>query len=1371
MKLSFTIGLLIVLIFGALIVPNTNFTNNSTITMLEGQDVKPESPGFALDNFDYDGLKSQYNLRANHRVHQTHIVGNLIKDSTESRSSHSLNQAQSLDANTKLTVDQLLEQVVVAFDITHLPLDNPGFHSTASNLENDLRSFGVEFFIIEETFSIPEGTNVLLIPNSIFPYEQAELTEINDWFTSDGPHLLWISGDSDFGGFYTPDASNSILAGIGSNLRISADAVADPENNDGAAFRVAVQTPVADGVLNSIFTEGVGSAIFHGPSSILGFQGDTVVDLSSTTLDGVEVIMRASGAAVALDQDASVGELDFYSTNGIMGNYPMMAIQDMGLDNYVIASSEVIFSDYQNMYDVVTAQGIWNEGMHEGKILVDNILTWFGVDRTVVTDPTIFIGNNEDFELQGFPGLGNFDEPFVIEGLVIRNSQDNLITIVDTTAHFVIRNNELNGLQSEFVGIQLFNVVNGIIENNFIVNTGSAINVDFSTGISIVGNHIQGNNNGINLFKSRENVISDNLVFENFGSGISVFNEEPIVFLRFDEDVTATEADKIIWQASFEDPDEGFVQFAHDNLEVFLTLDGELVGVEFFDVFFDEESGLWKFDMEFFSEPLALGEHEFEVHGFLDGAEVLFGIGHVNVLANSIVNVRFFEDATITEGDQIAWQISAVDPDLQVLQSFFASLEVLLNVNGVPVTLLVSEIFFDEGIGQWRLDFDYLTEPLAIGEYQFEVQVLVDGVEVIHLITLITVLPEFIDDNNFITGNFIFGNEGGIQIQNSNTNTIVDNTVFGNFGDGINIGQSSGNLIGNNNVFENGGFGIAVGASDNLITGNSVYFNGEGIGIFDQSSNNLIANNEIFDNWGTGVNLFSSSDNDISGNIIHHNGQGIGLGDSHNNYIGFNEIFENFGDGVMLFGSQNNEISDNYIHDNFGTGISIFNDDHVHMRFFEDITITDRDRIEWQASLVDPDEGLVRFFHDTIEVLLTVDGEPVEVEITDVFFDEEIELWRFDMNYFSDPLSVGIHEFEVHFIEDGVETLSAIAIVTVLLGLPSADANTISNNFFAGNSFAGVSIFNSDGNVISGNVITMSDQGISVGSAQENEISNNQIFENWGSGIDLFGGNDNVISGNIIHHNGQGIGLGDSHNNFIRFNEIFENFGDGIFLVGSQENLISENTIYGNMATGINIFTDDHVHMRFFEDITVTDRGGIEWQASFVDPDESTVQFFHDNSEVILTVDGELVELEITDVFFDEGIGQWRFDINYFSLPLPEGDHAFEVRFLLNGEEIFSAIAIVTVILAESSSETILENNQLEENEVGILLLNTQKALLVNNKIKENGIGIYLLDSEQNTLIENKITENGIGILLQNSNNNILFENELIGNEIDILVE
>ncbi|MDH5403643.1 MAG: hypothetical protein OEY49_14195, partial [Candidatus Heimdallarchaeota archaeon] len=142
-------------------------------------------------------------------------------------------------------------------------------HDEAAGLTTSLTAGGSSIAVINGTFSIPDGTNVLLMSQNIEAYSAAELTMIYDWFNAKDARLLWVAADSDYNGLFTPDALNGILAKVGSQLRIGAESVNDPVSNDDAPYRVVANQPVSDGDRNAIFTEGVSKIIMHGPAPVV----------------------------------------------------------------------------------------------------------------------------------------------------------------------------------------------------------------------------------------------------------------------------------------------------------------------------------------------------------------------------------------------------------------------------------------------------------------------------------------------------------------------------------------------------------------------------------------------------------------------------------------------------------------------------------------------------------------------------------------------------------------------------------------------------------------------------------------------------------------------------------------------------------------------------------------------------------------------------------------------------------------------------------------------------------------------------------------------------------------------------------------------
>ncbi|MHA2099110.1 MAG: right-handed parallel beta-helix repeat-containing protein [Candidatus Kariarchaeaceae archaeon] len=457
----------------------------------------------------------------------------MVKDDTKSMS--------------KLTTQPIsLSNLVVSVDLSHVPVDFVlnDYHDQVNHLKGNLTSFGGTFNEITGVFSIPVGTNVLLIPNSDVFLTAGELNAIYNWYNEVGPRLLWVSGDSDVNDEFASDANNGILDRIGSKLRLSTDTVEDYTNNDGAFYRVVAQTPVSDGNINSMLTNNVSSIIMHGPTSVLGYDNSAVVDLSTTSLPGVEVIMKSSSTATIVNNQTTPGEFDYYTANSIAGNYPMVAIESMGDQKYTLVSGETIFSDYKRMYDLFTETGTWNGGRHDGKNLVDNVFSWFRSHHYFPHAP-INVENDGQFLSQGFVGTGTETDPYVIEGINITTSASELVHIGSVSAHFEIRDSVFNGLNMDNFALFFFEIQNGLIINNMITNVlqsgiflensnsstveknsfinTAGVSLGGSTGAhqnSILDNTIMTNNVGIYLDHSENNAVFNNTITDSSQQGI-----------------------------------------------------------------------------------------------------------------------------------------------------------------------------------------------------------------------------------------------------------------------------------------------------------------------------------------------------------------------------------------------------------------------------------------------------------------------------------------------------------------------------------------------------------------------------------------------------------------------------------------------------------------------------------------------------------------------------------------------------------------------------------------------------------------------------------------------------------------------------------
>jgi|GEM_PF-2449420 len=179
----------------------------------------------------------------------------------------------------------------------------------------------------------------------------------------------------------------------------------------------------------------------------------------------------------------------------------------------------------------------------------------------------------------------------------------------------------------------------------------------------------------------------------------------------------------------------------------------------------------------------------------------------------------------------------------------------------------------------------------------------------------------------------------GILLEDSDNNTIQDNTITDVGDDGIDLNNSDDNEIKGNTVTRAGDDGITLddmddadGSDGNTIEGNTIR-NSDSDGIFveDDSDDNDILNNIIFDSGDDGIEVDDDEEdednNKFEGNcIINSGGEGIELDDENeNNDFINNTIINSNSDGIEFTDDENfdNTFKDNTIIGSGGRGINI----------------------------------------------------------------------------------------------------------------------------------------------------------------------------------------------------------------------------------------------------------------------------------------------------------------------------------------------------------------------------------------------------------------------------------------------------------------
>ncbi len=129
--------------------------------------------------------------------------------------------------------------------------------------------------------------------------------------------------------------------------------------------------------------------------------------------------------------------------------------------------------------------------------------------------------------------------------------------------------------------------------------------------------------------------------------------------------------------------------------------------------------------------------------------------------------------------------------------------------------------------------------------------------------------------------------------------------------------------------------------------------------------------------------------------------------------------------------------------------------------------------------------------------------------------------------------------------------------------------NTLTNNYH------GITLYNSNNNTLSGNILT-NNQGVGIYliHSDNNTLSKNNITNNNGDGICLvnYSTNNKIFGNAILNNKFDGIYLDFSDKNKIYVNNLTSNRFDGIEIWGSNNNIIYGNTVTSNTINGMGIY-------------------------------------------------------------------------------------------------------------------------------------------------------------------------------------------------------
>lgn len=612
----------------------------------------------------------------------------------------------------------------------------------------------------------------------------------------------------------------------------------------------------------------------------------------------------------------------------------------------------------------------------------------------------------------------------------------------------------------------------------------------------------------------------------------------------------------------------------------------------------------------------------------------------------------------------------------------------------------------------------------------------------------------------------------GIQIRDSNLNTLSDNVMSNN--GGVFLYNSSNSNIAGNSIGRYGCVWLYY-SSNNEMSGNSL--TSGGVQLY-YSPNNNIARNNITGSSGYGIYLHCSSKNVLSLNNVANSKYGIYL-----SYSSTNTLYDNLLDGnefgLIVFGVGVNDYLHSIDTSNLIDGKTIYYlvDQHnlvinplaypqigyLALVSCTNITVENVDLRNHYVGLLIVRTNNSKIFNNNIAnsyssgfLLANSSGNvisgnrvtntsrsgfDISFSIANRIYGNNItnngygiRLYTSDANTFSDNLLVTNRYLAIFLTESSNNVFSENTISnnmgSGIVVISSRDKpvfnTTITNNDIAFNDGfgiiterAGYYYRKTENHTITNNNVKGNIKGgIHLRILYDSTISRNIILDNGGSGICIIDGVGNLASGNIVSNNtGYGVLFSSGYGNTLSDNVVTNNDGYGICLDHSPYNTLSGNIMVDN---------------RYNFGVRGSRRlGREEGLINYVDSsntvDDKPVYYWIDERDKVVPSDaGYVIIVDSTNITIKDA----TLARNYAG-----------------------------VFLAFSRNSTI-QNVTSTNNYNGIMLVSSQQNLLSGNIIANNEYyGVDLSSSPKNTVIENNVTSNGYGLRLADSYDNIITGN------------
>jgi parallel beta-helix repeat protein len=624
-------------------------------------------------------------------------------------------------------------------------------------------------------------------------------------------------------------------------------------------------------------------------------------------------------------------------------------------------------------------------------------------------------------------------------------------------------------------------------------------------------------------------------------------------------------------------------------------------------------------------------------------------------------------------------------------------------------------------------------------------------------------------ESNTVSGNKIIYNYYGIMLKETYNNTINGNNISSNRWSGVwLINSDNTKIIGNNilnHKYYDWGWGIYLdNSNNNTISNNTLGKKNHGVNLIKDSSNNTISCNTFISD---GLCFLNSYHNNVFNNTVNDKplvyledesdvlikdaGQVI-LVNCDNITVQNLNLSDTYV-GIELLGTNNcNIISIECSNNRYGIMVSYSNNNTIKGN---NITLCEGNGIQLEES-----------YYNTIKNNIILNGSTRSIGI------------NLESCLFNNIINNTIKNYESGILLDlsGNNTISNNNISDNAQGIKLDESylNTINGNNISLNRYRGVYLHNSSNNFIISNNISNNEyyffdyygQGIHLFNSSDNIIMFNTVGPNNKLGIMFYCSNNNTISYNTFINDG--LFILDSYHNNVFSNTVndkplvyLEDESDVIIADAGQvllvncDNITVQNLNLSDLYVGIELLGTNNCIINSIE--------------CFNNSYGMMITYSNNN-----TIKGNNISNNAGAGLYIDGSDN---NIIYCNNIVSNNEEGIYIRYsrnnILKGNNVISNSE--DGILIASGDYNIITNNNVSWNKYsGIGLSNSHgNIIIVNNIISNNGRGLKIYGSDNNIITNNNIRSNNYnGIdLRQYSYYNNIKNNNIISNRYGIYLE